>query len=147
MVAKANSHAFGYVPQVVREQRKKENCLLIRNQGRFYNNDKLVNHFRQIHEGEQKKRLNQIESAKGKMEKYKMAVSAILAPKVGYGFADELKRAWFWVRKVRFGCLMVVSDDSNFVEVFQEATLRCLKMVVVGDMSDGVLKKIANAFE
>ncbi|GAY68354.1 hypothetical protein CUMW_263460, partial [Citrus unshiu] len=81
------------------------------------------------------------------MEKYKMAVSAILAPKVGYGFADELKRAWFWVRKVRFGCLMVVSDDSNFVEVFQEATLRCLKMVVVGDMSDGVLKKIANAFE
>ncbi|GAY63771.1 hypothetical protein CUMW_228300, partial [Citrus unshiu] len=52
MVANANSHAFGYVPQVVREQRKKENCLLIRNQG-------------QIHEGEQKKRSNQIESARG----------------------------------------------------------------------------------
>ena len=30
MVANANSHAFGYVPQVVREQRKKENCLPIR---------------------------------------------------------------------------------------------------------------------
>lgn len=29
-----------------------------------------------------------------------MAVSAILTQKVGYGFADELKRAWFWVRKV-----------------------------------------------
>ena len=35
-----------------------------------------------------------------KMEKYKMAASAILTPKVGYGFADELKTAWFWVRKV-----------------------------------------------
>ncbi|GAY32498.1 hypothetical protein CUMW_273810 [Citrus unshiu] len=34
------------------------------------------------------------------MEKYKMAASAILTPKVGYSFADELKRAWFWVRKV-----------------------------------------------
>ena len=27
MVENANSHAFSYVPQVVREQRKKENCL------------------------------------------------------------------------------------------------------------------------
>ncbi|GAY63775.1 hypothetical protein CUMW_228340 [Citrus unshiu] len=80
------------------------------------------------------------------MEKYKMAASAILTPKVGYGFADELKRAWFWVRMVRFGCLVVVSDDLDFVEVFQEATLRCLKMVVVGDMNDGALKRIANAF-
>ncbi|GAY69247.1 hypothetical protein CUMW_270470, partial [Citrus unshiu] len=53
----------------------------------------------QIDEGEQKKRKNQIESARGKMEKYKMAASAILTPKVGYGFADELKTAWFWVRK------------------------------------------------
>ncbi|KAL9414745.1 hypothetical protein AB3S75_043084 [Citrus x aurantiifolia] len=97
-----------------------------------------------------------------------MAASAILTPKVGCGFADELKRAWFWVRMVldkpqdadvllrnymvdivykrRFGCLVVVSDDSDFVEVFQEAMLRCLKRVVVGDMSDGVLKRIANAF-
>ncbi|GAY35743.1 hypothetical protein CUMW_278730 [Citrus unshiu] len=41
---------------------------------------------------------------------------------------------------------MVVSDDSDFVEVFQEATLRCLKMFVVGDMSDGALKRIVNAF-
>ncbi|GAY68360.1 hypothetical protein CUMW_263520 [Citrus unshiu] len=102
------------------------------------------------------------------MEKNKMAASAILTPKVGYGFADELKRARFWVRMVlvkpqdadvlgrnymvamvdkrRFGCLVVVSDDSDFVEVFQEATLRWLKTVVVGDMSDGALKRIANAF-
>ncbi|GAY32496.1 hypothetical protein CUMW_273820 [Citrus unshiu] len=134
MVANANSHAFGYVPQVVREQRKKENCLPIRNQG-------------QIDEGEQKKRSNQIESARGKvrvllvgnysikMEKYKMAASAILTPKVGYSFADELKRAWFWVRKVL--------DKPQDVD---EATLRCLKMVFVGDMSDGALKRIANAF-
>ena len=30
------------------------------------NHDKLVNHFMQIHECEEKKRLNQIESARGK---------------------------------------------------------------------------------
>ena len=35
-----------------------------------------------------------------KMAKYKMAASAILTPKAGYVFADELKTAWFWVRKV-----------------------------------------------
>ena len=32
---------------------------------RFYNNEKLVNHFKQIHEREHQKRLNQIESARG----------------------------------------------------------------------------------
>ncbi|GAY68646.1 hypothetical protein CUMW_265750 [Citrus unshiu] len=114
MVANANSHAFGYVPQVVREQRKKENCLPIRNQG-------------QIHEGEQKKRSNQIESAGGKMEKYKMAASAILTPKVGYGFADELKTAWFWVRK-RFINGKVIRKEV--VSVVMEG-LRCFEEIGV----------------
>ncbi|KAH9696677.1 C2H2-type domain-containing protein [Citrus sinensis] len=124
---------------------------------RLYNNDKLVNHFKQIHKREQKKRLNQIESAKGKMrehlvgnysmrmETYKMASKATLTPKVGYSLVVKLKRVWFWVRtmsdklqaadvllrnymvdmmdKRRFGCLVFVSDDSDFVEVLQEATL------------------------
>ena len=56
--------------------------------------------------------MNQIESARGKMrvklvakysmkmEKYKNAARDILTPKVGYGLADELKRAGFWVHTV-----------------------------------------------
>ncbi|KAJ0090211.1 hypothetical protein Patl1_13854 [Pistacia atlantica] len=149
MVAYANSHAFSYVPEV------------------------------QIHEREHKKRLNQIESARGKrrlnlvakysmkMEKYKRAARDVLTPKVGYGLADELERAGFWVRMVsdkpqaadfalrnhivemmdkrKIECLVLVSDDSDFVEVLKEAKLRCLKTVVVGDINDGALKRVADA--
>lgn len=193
-VAYANSHAFSYVPQVVREQRKERKLLnQLENKGvikpepylcrvcgrRFYTNEKLVNHFKQIHEREQKKRLNQIESARGKkrvqlvgkysmkMEKYKRAARDVLTPKVGYGLADELKRAGYFVKTVpdkpqaadialkdhmmdmmdkrRVDCLVLVSDDSDFVEVLKEAKLRCLKTVIVGDINDGTLKRIADA--
>ncbi|KAF5728761.1 hypothetical protein HS088_TW21G00913 [Tripterygium wilfordii] len=195
MVAYANRHAFRHVPQVVREERKERKLLnQLENKGvlkpvepyfcrvcgrRFYNNDKLVNHFKQIHEREQKKRLNQIDSAKGKrrvnlvakysmkMNKYKNASRDVLTPKVGYGLADELKRAGFWVRtesdkpqaadvalrdhmvemmdRRKVECLMLVSDDSDFVNVLKEAKLRCLKTVVVGDINDGALKRVADA--
>lgn len=194
MVAYANSHAFSYVPPDVREQRKERKALdQLENKGvvkpdephicrvcgrRFYTNEKLVNHFKQIHEREQTKRVNQIESARGKMrvklvakfsmkmEKYKKAVRDVLTPKVGYGLADELKRAGFWVRTVsdklqaadialrnhmvdmmdrrRVECLVLVSDDSDFKEVLKEARLRCLKTVVVGDSNDGALKRTAD---
>jgi hypothetical protein len=68
-----------------------------------------VNNFKQIHEQEQMRRLNHIESARGtrrvklvakysmKMQKYKNVVRDILNPKVGYGLADELKKAGFLV--------------------------------------------------
>jgi hypothetical protein len=102
-----------------------------------------------------------------KMEKYKKAASAVLTPKVGYGLADELKRAGFWVQTVldrpqaadialqkhivdmmdhrRVECVVLVSDDSDFVDVIKEAKLRCLKTVVIGDISsDGVLKRTAD---
>ncbi|KAG5539783.1 hypothetical protein RHGRI_020110 [Rhododendron griersonianum] len=194
MVAYANSHAFSYVPPDVREQRKERKALdQLENKGvvkpdephicrvcgrRFYTNEKLVNHFKQIHEREQTKRVNQIESARGKMrvklvakfsmkmEKYKKAVRDVLTPKIGYGLADELKRAGFWVRTVsdkpqaadialrnhmvdmmdrrRVECLVLVSDDSDFMEVLKEARLRCLKTVVVGDSNDGALKRTAD---
>lgn len=194
MVAYANSHAFSYVPPDVREQRKERKALdQLENKGvvkpgepyicrvcgrRFYTNEKLVNHFKQIHEREQTKRVNQIESARGKMrvklvakfsmkmEKYKKAVRDVLTPKVGYGLADELKRAGFWVRTVsdkpqaadialrnhmvdmmdrrQVECLVLVSDDSDFTEVLKEARLRCLKTVVVGDSNDGALKRTAD---
>ncbi|KAH9696699.1 hypothetical protein KPL71_023276 [Citrus sinensis] len=106
----------------------------------------------------EKKRLNQIESARGKrrvhlvgkysmkMKKYERAARAILTPKVGYGLADELERAGFWVRTVsnkpqaahvllrnhmvdvmdkrRIECFIVVPYDLDFVEVLLEAELR-----------------------
>ncbi|XP_022738089.1 uncharacterized protein LOC111290858 [Durio zibethinus] len=194
MVAYANHHAFSYVPIVVREQRRERKLLnQLENKGviksvephfckvcgrRFYTNEKLVNHFKQIHEREHQKRLNQIESARGsrrvklvgkysmKMEKYKNAARDVLTPKVGYGLAAELKRAGFWVGTVsnrpqaadvalrdhmvnvmdkrKAECLVLVSDDSDFVEVLKEAKLRCLKTVVVGDLNDGALKRVAD---
>lgn len=128
MVAYANSHTFSNVPRVVQERRKEKQLLYrLENKGvikrnephlcrvcgrKFYTNEKLVNHFKQLHESEHLKRMNQIESARGsrkvklvakysmKMEKYKKAASAILTPKVGYGLEDELKRAGFWVQTV-----------------------------------------------
>ncbi|PIN02825.1 hypothetical protein CDL12_24660 [Handroanthus impetiginosus] len=195
MIAYANRHAFSYVPPSVRAQRREKKSLneletmgvikpdepyVCRVCGRrFYTNEKLINHFKQIHEREQMKRLNQIESARGKrrvnmiakyamkMEKYRNAARDILTPKVGYGLADELKRAGFWVREVSdkpqvadvalrnqmvdmmdkriIECLFLVSDDSDFVNVLKEARLRCLKTVVVGDNNDGTLKRTADA--
>lgn len=194
-VAYANRHAFSYVPPLVRQQRKERKTLnsleksgvvkvedpyICRVCGRrFYTNEKLVNHFKQIHEREHTKRLNQIESARGKMrvklvakyamkmDKYKGAVKDVLTPKVGYGLADDLKRAGFWVRTVSdkpqaadialrnhlvdvmdkrmVDYVVLVSDDSDFVEVLKEARLRCLKTVVVGDSNDGALKRTADA--
>ncbi|XP_015886166.3 uncharacterized protein LOC107421439 [Ziziphus jujuba] len=195
MIAYANRHSFSYVPPVVRERRKERKLLnQLENKGvikpvepylcrvcgrKFYNNEKLVNHFKQLHEREHMKRLNQIESARGsrrvklvgkysmKMEKYKNAARDVLTPKVGYGLADELKRAGFWVQTVSdkpqaadvalkkhmvdmmdqrgAQCFVLVSDDSDFVDVLNEAKLRCLKTVVVGNVNDGTLKRIADA--
>lgn len=195
MVAYANHHTFSHVPQNVRKQRKErkllshlENKGIIRLDepylcrvcgGRFYTNVKLINHFKQIHDREHIKRLNTIESAKGnrrvklvakysmKMEKYKNAARSILTPKVGYGLADEIKHAGFWVRTVldrpqaadialkghmvdvmdnmKVECVVLVSDDSDFVDVLKEAKLRCLKIVVVGDANNGTLKRTADA--
>ncbi|OVA11852.1 zinc finger protein [Macleaya cordata] len=194
MIAYANHHAFSYVPPDVREQRKERKVLnKLENRGvikpvvpylcrvcgrKFHTNDKLVNHFKQLHEREQVKRLNRLESSRGKrrvqlvgklsmkMEKYKNAARDVLTPKVGYGLADELKRAGFWVRLVsdkpqaadvalrnqmvemmdrkRADCIVLVSDDSDFVDVLREAKLRCLKTVVVGDNNDGALKRCAD---
>ncbi|XLS80840.1 hypothetical protein HN51_046671 [Arachis hypogaea] len=115
MVAYANSHTFTSVPHAVRQWRKEKELynrleskgVIKRNEShvcrvcgrKFYTNEKLVNHFKQLHESEQMKRVNQIASAKGnrrvklvakysmKMEKYKKAARDILTPRVGYGLA------------------------------------------------------------
>ncbi|MED6122348.1 hypothetical protein PIB30_038925 [Stylosanthes scabra] len=196
MVAYANSHTLSSVPHTVRQRRKeKELYNHLESKGvikhnvphvcrvcgrKFYTNEKLVNHFKQLHESEHMKRVNQIASARGsrrvklvakysmKMDKYKKAARDILTPKVGYGLADELKRSGFWVQTVlnmpqaadraleshmvdmmdhrRVECIVLVSDDYDFANVLNEAKLRCLKTVVIGDTSDGgVLKRIADA--
>lgn len=195
MVAYANRDAFNYVPPIVRAQiseRKALNDLetvgvvtprepyTCRVCGRrFYTNERLMNHFNQTHEREQMKRLNQIESARGKrrvnlvakysmkMDKYRNAARDVLTPKVGYCLAEELKRAGFSVRTVsnkpqaadvelrshmmdmmdkrKVECVIFVSDDSDFVEILREARMRCLKTIVVGDISDCALKRTANA--
>lgn len=194
MVAYANKHAFSYVPPAVREMRNERKVLNhLENKGiikavepyvcrvcgrKFHTNEKRIDHFK-VHQREHQKRLNQIESAKGrkrvdlvgkyamKMEKYKNAARDILTPKVGYGLGDDLKRAGFWVKMVsdkpqaadlalrshmvdvmdhrRIQCLVLVSDDLDFLGVLKEAKERCLKTVVVGDNDDGVLKRNADA--
>lgn len=194
-IAYANQHSFDYVPPEIREHRRDRKTLnQLENKGivkpadpyicrvcgrKFYTNEKLINHFKQIHEREHKKRVSQIESAKGsqrvklvgkysmKMEKYNNAARDILIPKVGCGLGDELKRAGYWVGVVsnkpqaadvalrdhlvdmidrrQMECMILVSDDSDFVEVLKEARLRCLKTVVVGDNNDGALKRVSDA--
>ncbi|KAI3871360.1 hypothetical protein MKW92_031463 [Papaver armeniacum] len=101
-----------------------------------------------------------------KMEKYKNAARDVLTPKVGYGLVDELKRAGFWVQFVsdkpqaantvlrehmvemmdskHADCVVLVSDDSDFVDVLREARQRGLTTVVVGDSKDGSLKRCAD---
>lgn len=101
------------------------------------------------------------------MEKYKKVAREILVPGEEYALADELKRAGVLVRMVddrpqsadrairshivdamdkrRFGCLVLVSDDSGFIGVLKEAHMRCLMTVVIGDEQDGALRRCADA--
>ncbi|KAK8572858.1 hypothetical protein V6N13_048419 [Hibiscus sabdariffa] len=81
MVAYSNQRSFSHIPKVVWEQRRERKLLnQLENKGvikstepyickvcgrRFYTNEKLVNHFKQIHERKHQKRLNPIESARG----------------------------------------------------------------------------------
>ncbi|XP_068661488.1 uncharacterized protein [Aristolochia californica] len=168
--AYANHHAFAYVPPIIqqqRQERKELNVLesrglakpsvpyICRVCGRnFYTHLKLVNHFKQIHEREQMKRLNRLDSTKGrkrvelaaklsmKMHKYKNSARDLLTPKVGYGLGDELKRAGFLVR--------VVPDKpqaadaalrNHVVEMMDRRLVGCV--VIVTDDADfsGVLRE------
>jgi hypothetical protein len=101
-----------------------------------------------------------------KIEKYKRAARNVLTPKEGYGLADELKRAGFWVKMVsdkpdaadkalkehlvevmdkrEVECVVLVSDDSDFAGILWEAKERCLRTVVIGDSNEGALKRVAD---
>ena len=158
MLAFANSRAFSYVPVSIREQRKERKKLTqLENKGlvkpfepylcrvcgrNFYNHEKFLNHFKQIHEREHTKRLNQIESARGsrrvklvakysmKMEKYKKAARDILTPKSGYGLSDELGRAGFLVRRVSDKPQAAATEMKNhIVEMMDRRRAECLVLV------------------
>lgn len=101
-----------------------------------------------------------------KMDKYKRAARNLLIPKEGYGLAEELTRGGFRVKMVsdkpeaadralkehmvdvmdkrEAECLVLVSDDSGFVDVLWEAKERCVRTVVIGDLSEGKLKRVAD---
>lgn len=86
--------------------------------------------------------------------KYMEAARSLIVPKTGYGLAGELRRAGVFVRTVEdkpqaadwalkrqmmhvIGCgvdwVVLVSDDSDFVEVLRRAKGASLGTVVVGD--------------
>lgn len=94
------------------------------------------------------------ESLAERESRYKEAAKDVILPKVGYGLARELKRAGVWVRTVSdkpqaadealkkhiwesidvgIRCICLVSDDSDFLPVLQQARARNLHTVVVGD--------------
>jgi len=128
VVAYANRHAFSFLPQWVKEQRKDRKLLdkletagVVKPREPYIcgycgckcrTNEKLKKHFRDLHERERTKRMNRMDSMKGKRrlkykaslaekeERYRNASKEILVPKVGYGLASELRRAGVYVRRV-----------------------------------------------
>ncbi|KAG6547703.1 hypothetical protein Mapa_010515 [Marchantia paleacea] len=130
VVAYANHHAFSHVPTWVHEERKQRKMLdelevkgLVKPEELYVcgvcgakkkTRAELTKHFNSLHEREQKKRMNRLESLKGKkkqkerfwdnnvekMAKYKEAARSIILPKVGYGLMQDLRRAGVYVRTV-----------------------------------------------
>lgn len=130
VVAYANHHAFSHVPTWVHEERKQRKMLdelevkgLVKPEEPYVcgvcgakkkTRAELTKHFKSLHEREQKKRMNRLESLKGKkkqkerfwdnnvekMTKYKEAARSIILPKVGYGLMQDLRRAGVYVRTV-----------------------------------------------
>ncbi|KAL3689351.1 hypothetical protein R1sor_015660 [Riccia sorocarpa] len=101
-----------------------------------------------------KKRDNFMEKVSDRELRYKEAARTVIVPKLGYGLAGDLKRAGVQVRTVEskpqaadealikhmslyinrgLDCLILVSDDSDFVEILRYAKSRRLFTVVVGD--------------
>lgn len=117
--AYADDEAFNLVPVEPFERRKdrktstKYEPFVCKCCGRrFWYKERLINHFRVIHEREHAKKLRAIESAKGrkrvllvakysmKMAKFKYASGEMVNLKEGYVLADELKRAGYIVTDV-----------------------------------------------
>ncbi|KAG6400311.1 hypothetical protein SASPL_137137 [Salvia splendens] len=182
MAAYANRHAFIHLPQWVVQGRREERRLDALERkwlstppepyicsvcGRkCKTNMDLKKHFRQLHERERQKKMNRMRSLKGKKrrnfkerfidgnEKYNEAARRLVTPKVGYGLAQELRRAGVYVKTVQdkpqaadlalkrqmmhsmsrgVDWIVLVSDDSDFSEMLRKAREANLGTVVVGD--------------
>ncbi|CAI9763618.1 unnamed protein product [Fraxinus pennsylvanica] len=180
--AYANQHAFIHLPQwVLEERRERRQMDFLERKGlstptepyicsvcgrKCKTNLDLKKHFRQLHERERQKKLNRMRSLKGKKrqrykerfidgnEKYNETARRLLTPKVGYGLAQELKRAGVYVKTVQdkpqaadwalkrqmmhsmsrgVDWMVLVSDDSDFTEMLRKAREANLGTVVVGD--------------
>jgi hypothetical protein len=131
LVAYANHHAFSHVPTWVHEERRQRKVLdMLEATGEVKPHEpyicgvcgskkkthvQLTNHFKMLHETEQRKRMNRLDSLKGKkkqkkrflennaekLAKYKDAARSIIYPKVGYGLMQDIRRAGVYVRTVK----------------------------------------------
>ncbi|KAL6995465.1 hypothetical protein U1Q18_005602 [Sarracenia purpurea var. burkii] len=126
--AYANRHAFVHLPHwVIEERRDRRRLDILERKGvaappepyvcgvcgrKYKTNLDLKKHFRQLHERERQKKLNRMNSLKGKKRqrykeryvdgnhKYMEAAKTLITPKVGYGLASELRRAGVYVKTV-----------------------------------------------
>jgi hypothetical protein len=126
--AYANRHTFIHLPQwVLNQRRERKNLDFLERKGiinpsepylcsvcgrKCKTNVDLKKHFKQLHQRERQKKVNRMNSLKGKKRqkykerfvsgdsKYNDAVRGILKPKVGYGLASELRRAGVFVKTV-----------------------------------------------
>ncbi|KAH6782232.1 C2H2-like zinc finger protein [Perilla frutescens var. frutescens] len=182
MAAYANHHAFVHLPQwVVEDRREKRHLDFLERKGLSTPSEPYIcsvcgrkcktqmdlkKHFRQLHERERQKKMNRMKSLKGKKrqrfkerfidgnEKYNEAARRLVTPKVGYGLAQELRRAGVYVKTVQdkpqaadwalkrqmlhsmsrgVDWIVLVSDDSDFTEMLRKARGANLGTVVVGD--------------
>ncbi|XP_076889659.1 uncharacterized protein LOC143540499 [Bidens hawaiensis] len=180
--AYANRHAFIHLPHWVLQQRRHQRrqdtlerkglitptepyiCTVCGRKCKT--NADLKKHFQQLHVREREKKMNRMKMLKGKKRqrfkerfisgdlKYAEAARSLVTPKVGYGLADELRRAGVFVKTVEdkpqaadwalkrqmqhsmsrgIDWLVLVSDDSDFVEMLKRARASNLGTVVVGD--------------
>ncbi|EEF52368.1 uncharacterized protein LOC8288576 [Ricinus communis] len=182
MSAYANRHAFIHLPNwVLQERRERKQLDILERKGLVNQTDpyicgvcgrkcktnmELKKHFKQLHERERQKKLNRMRSLKGKKRqrfkerfisgnhKYNEEAKKLLTPKVGYGLAQELKRAGVYVKTVQdkpqaadwalkrqiehsmsrgVDWLFLISDDSDFSDILRRAREANLGTVVVGD--------------
>ncbi|PNX80886.1 hypothetical protein L195_g036898 [Trifolium pratense] len=126
--AYANRHTFTHLPEwVLNQRRERKNLDFLERKGiinpsepyicsvcgrKCKTNVDLKKHFKQLHERERQKKVNRLNSLKGKKRqkykerfvsgdsKYNDAVRGILTPKIGYGLASELRRAGVFVKTV-----------------------------------------------
>ncbi|OMO74643.1 hypothetical protein COLO4_26557 [Corchorus olitorius] len=187
MSAYANRHAFIHLPEwVLQERRERKHLDILERKGvvappepyicgvcgrKCKTNMDLKKHFKQLHERERQKKMNRMKSLKGKKRqrfkerfisgnhKYNETARSLVTPKVGYGLANELRRAGVYVKTVQdkpqaadwalkrqmqhsmsrgIDWLFLVSDDKDFTDMLRKAREADLGTVVVGDSDRGL---------